>query len=136
MPRILIASDADWILDELRASLLAPGTEVLSTKRGADVLPAVQAQQPDAVVLDFQIGNMGAGAICRELRHEEESGRMHHRPVVVLLDRADDAFLARRSGADAWLPKPVRPRSLMKTLETLLSGGAWSPGDAGAPRTG
>ena len=127
MPRILLASDAPWVRTEIRADLMAPGTEVLEVERGSDVLPVVRDHKPDAVILDFQIGNMGACAVCRELREEEGSGRVQRTPVVVLLDRAADAFLAKRVDADAWIPKPIPPRALERTLEILLEGGAWTP---------
>ncbi len=133
MPRILLASDAPWVRTEIRGDLMAPGTEVLEVERGSDVLPMVREHTPDAIILDFQIGNMGAPAVCRDLREEEASGRVERTPVVVLLDRASDAFLARRADADAWIPKPIPPRALELTLDILLEGGVWTP-EAGGIR--
>ena len=128
MPRILVASDADWIKNEIEGALLSPGTEVATVDRGRDVVPAMREQAPDVVILDLQIGNMGAAAVCRDLRNEEEAGRMPRRtPVVFLLDRRPDAFLARRADADAWLEKPISPRALQRTLDALLAGETWSP---------
>ena len=127
MPRIVIASDAPWVRAEIRGNLETPGTQIVEVDRGSDVVALVRDGRPDLVILDLQIGNMGAGAICRDLRAEQESGRLPHVPIVILLDRTADVFLARRADADAWLPKPLSPRALSKTVDLLLAGHAWTP---------
>ena len=127
MPTILVAADGEWVLAQVRGSLLAVGTELLEVQRGSDVLPTVQEEKPDLVILDLQIGNMGAPAICRDLRHVEESGRLRRVPVVMLLDRTADVFQARRADADAWLVKPVPHGALARTVDVLLAGEPWTP---------
>lgn len=52
------------------------------------VLPAVKELDPDLVVLDLQIGNLGGVATSPALRQEEDMGRLEPRKVVMLLDRA------------------------------------------------
>jgi len=85
-------------------------------------LPAVVADKPDLVILDLQIGSMGAIAVCMDLRLEEGAGRLDHVPVLVLLDRRADVFLARRVEADGWLIKPLDPIRLRKAIRALLAG--------------
>ena len=55
----------------------------------------------DIGIFDLQIGSMGGMAVTLSLRQDESSGRVPHVPIVMLLDRIADVFLARRSGADA-----------------------------------
>src|SRR4051812_26756951 len=43
---ILIASDADWVVDELRASIEGPDTPVRAVRRGEDVPAAIRQQTP------------------------------------------------------------------------------------------
>lgn len=131
MARILIAADSPTLRAELRSLLAGAETEVVEVERGAAVLPAALARQPDVVVLDMQIGNMGAGAVCRELRSEQDSGRLRPTRVLVLLDRTADVFLARRADADAWLLKPTNPAALRRTIEVLARGEHWEPEQAG-----
>ena len=50
---------------------------------------------------------MGGMATCMDLRLEESGGRLPHVPVLMLLDRRADVFLARRAGADGWVVKPL-----------------------------
>ena len=59
MPTILLATDADWILEEVDASLADDSTNVYRVRAGIDVLQAITQMTPDLVILDEQIGNMG-----------------------------------------------------------------------------
>ena len=123
MPDVVVASDESWVRDDVRSVLSTrPDTTVREVGSGPAVLAAVQEAPPDLVILDLQIGNMGAMAICLDLRLEEGAGRLSHVPVLMLLDRRADVFLARRSGADGWLVKPLDPIRLRKAVNELLAG--------------
>ena len=43
----------------------------------------------------------------------------------MLLDRRPDVFLARRSGAEGWLVKPLDPLRLRRAAAALLDGGTY-----------
>jgi DNA-binding response OmpR family regulator len=45
--------------------------------------------------------------------------------VLMLLDRRADVFLARRSGAEGWLVKPLDPRRIRRATTALLDGGTY-----------
>ena len=122
VPDVLLATDADWIHDEVDAALAAPGTAVRRVRTGADVLPAAKEKAPQLVVLDLQIGNMGGMAACMALHLEESGGRLPHLPVLMLLDRQADVFLAQRSAADGWLIKPLDAFRLRRAAQALLRG--------------
>jgi DNA-binding response OmpR family regulator len=125
VPEVLVASDARWVHDEVAAVLSGPGFAVRHVNAGTDVLPAVLDRETDLVILDLQIGNMGAMATCFDLRLEESGGRLEHLPVLMLLDRRPDVFLARRSQAEGWLVKPLDPIRLRKAIRALLAGGTY-----------
>ena len=63
----------------------------------------------DIAIFDLQIGSMGGMAVTMSLRLDESAGGVPHVPVLMLLDRVADVHLARRSGADGWLVKPLDP---------------------------
>ncbi len=122
MPDILIAADADFVVDEIIASISGPGTELRVARRGIEVAPAARERVPDLLICDLQIGNMGGMAVTIELRHEEGAGRLARVPVLMLLDREADVYLARRSGADGWLVKPLDPFRLRRAADAVLAG--------------
>ena len=121
MPTVLVASDANWVRDHVRAALCGPGFELIEVERGRDVRGAVAEHEPDLVVVDLQIANMGGMAVSLDLRLEESGGRLPHVPILLLLDREADRFLARRSTADAMLVKPIDAGTLRRTVKTLLA---------------
>lgn len=125
---ILLATDADRVLDDVEAALAEPGVTIARVRSGREVLAAVQELAPDLVVLDLQIGNMGGVATCLELRNEESFGRLEEQKVLILLDRVADVFLARRSGADGWIIKPLDPPRLRRAAEAVLRGDEYADG--------
>ncbi|MEI8159796.1 MAG: response regulator [Actinobacteria bacterium] len=119
---ILLATDAQWVLDEVVAALGSPETSFTVCSNGRDVTAAVTARTPDLAVLDSQIGSMGGFAVTMDLRLDETGGRLPHIPVLMLLDRGADAQLAKRSGADTWLVKPLNALTLRRTAQSLVAG--------------
>lgn len=126
--RILLATDADWIYDEVEAALADADTTVARVRRGVDVVPAIHEVEPDLVILDLQIGNMGGMAACMAIRLEEGVDRLPITAVMMLLDRAADVFVAHRAEADGWLIKPIDAFRLRKAASVLLDGYSYYEG--------
>ena len=119
---VLLASDADWLIEEVRAALSDPGTTVNVVRAGADVRALVSSQIPDLVILDLQIGNMGGMATCMDLRLEIDAERLSPVPILMLLDREADVYLAQQAGAQGWLVKPLDSFRLKMAAVALLAG--------------
>ena len=127
MPRVLLATDADWVHREIDAALAGDDISVLRVSQGSEVRPAVKTGGVDLVVLDLQIGNMGGMATCMDLRLDESVDLMDRVPVLMLLDRPVDSFLASRSDADGWVVKPLDAFELRRAASALLAGQDWKP---------
>ena len=125
MARILVASDAPSVRRDLASVTAAPAVEVVEASSGPEVVRMVLDDPPDLVVVDMQMGNMGGMAVCLELRLEESYRDIPHVPVLMLLDRRPDVFLARRSGAEGWLVKPLDPLRIRRATRALLDGGTY-----------
>ena len=127
---VLIATDADEVLDEVDAALADETTRVVRVHAGRDVLAAVKELDPALVVIDLQIGNMGGVATSLGLRNEESFERIAPQRILMLLDRSADVFLARRARADGWLIKPLDALRLARSARTVLDGGTHVEGSA------
>jgi DNA-binding response OmpR family regulator len=123
MPRILLVADAATIFDEVRAAIDDGETEFEEVRTGEKVVAAAGDFLPDLVVTDSQVQNMGGVAVAYDLVHEETGGRLPHIPVLLLLDRRADVFLARRARVAGYLVKPLDPIRLRRAAEALLAGG-------------
>ena len=120
MSDILLATDADWLVDDIEAAI--GGAHLIHRVwRGADVVGAIAQINPDLVLLDFQIGNMGGVAACLAVRQEEEAGRLEPSVIYLLLDREADVFLATQAAPDGWLIKPLNAFNTLRTIEKALA---------------
>jgi CheY-like chemotaxis protein len=119
---VLVASDTASVRTQITSVVRRPGRDVREVHSGPALLAAVAKELPNLVVVDMQMGNMGGMAVCLELRLEESYGNLRHTPVLMLLDRRPDVFLARRSGAEGWLVKPLDPIRIRRAVVALLDG--------------
>lgn len=76
-------------------------------------------ERPDAVVADEIASRAGAFSLARDLRGDPDP---YEGPIVILLERKHDVWLARWSGADAWFVRPIDPFELADRLVELISG--------------
>ncbi len=118
---ILVATDADFVLDEITAALSGPDTSFTVCRNGRDVVGVVAQRTPDLAILDLQVGSMGGMAVTMALRLDESSGALPHVPVLMLLDRRADVHLAKRSAADAWVIKPLDALTLQLAVDRILN---------------
>jgi DNA-binding response OmpR family regulator len=125
---IIVASDAPSVRCEVAAALGEPGIDLVEVHTGHDVVRSVKEHAPELVVVDMQMGNMGAVAVCMELRLEASYGNLPEVPVLILVDRRADVFLARRAGAEGWLVKPLDPLRLRKAATVVKEGGTYHDG--------
>ncbi len=136
MAQVLLATDAQWLFDDVAAALCGDGTTVSRIHDAATLRAAVAAVDPDLVILDMQTGNMGGIAGSIDIRLEVGAGRMSPVPVLLLLDRTVDRWLAREAGAAGWLIKPLDPFRLRRAARALLAGEAWFEGEPAADEPG
>jgi DNA-binding response OmpR family regulator len=95
---------------------------VEGARDGRAVADIVEERTPDLVVLDLQIGTMGGIAVTMALRLDESAGTLPSVNILVLLDRTADVHLARRSGADGWLVKPLDALRLRRAALAVADG--------------
>lgn len=121
MADILIVSDSPEVRAEVRSVLDLRSDTVREVSSGPAAIAACRQALPDLVVCDLQVGSMGGMAITLELRLEESGGRLGYVPVLLLLDRRADVFIARRCDAEGWLVKPLDPIRLRRAVQALLA---------------
>ena len=125
---VLLATDADWIVDEVTNALGGPDVRFVVCREGRVVADQVAEHTPDLAILDLQIGSMGGMAVTMALRLDESADRLPNVPVIMLVDRAADLHLARRCGADGWLIKPLAALRLKRAAKKVAGGGRYTEG--------
>jgi DNA-binding response OmpR family regulator len=112
----MLIDDEPLITDALTYSLQREGYEVETVNDGAIALDAIQAYQPDIVVLDIMLPGMSGMEICRQLRPRSRV------PVIMLTARGDelDRILGLEVGADDYLAKPFSFHELLARIRAIL----------------
>jgi DNA-binding response OmpR family regulator len=131
MPRmnVLIVSRSERARAWIRRAL-DPSWEIDEAANGLEALKRAQDEGYDLVVADETTEPFGAFGLARELKI------LPYPPaVIVLLERPQDTWLAKWSGADRWLQQPIDPFELTRTArEVLAELQARGPNDAGLGR--
>ncbi len=119
--RIIVIADEAWARNEVHAALTAPDYALIDHTDPATARDVLVAENPDVVVIDLQVGSMGGVAIARELRQQASLAGEEDTPVVLLLDRAADSFIAKRAGVAAWVTKPFTTHDIRTAIEHALA---------------
>jgi CheY-like chemotaxis protein len=119
--QILLVADEPGFRDRLRLALERlemTGEEVsfLEAADGNDALVLAEARQPDLVVADLSVTPYGGFGLTRDLKANPRTDC----PVILILDRFQDEWLGRWSGADALVNRPVDPFALAQVAGQLL----------------
>jgi DNA-binding response OmpR family regulator len=131
--RVLLAMDADWLVEDIVAALGDADTSFTVCSDGHVVSEQVAAVANDGdtydlVIADLQIGSMGGVAVTMALRLDASAGSVPAVPVLLLLDRVADVHLAKRSAADGWLVKPLDPVRLRRAALAIAAGSSYTEG--------
>jgi DNA-binding response OmpR family regulator len=125
VPNILIATDASSVYNDISSVVAEPGTTIRWVRSGQAVRGELDREPADLAVVDMQIGTMGGIAVALDVRLETDAGRLEACPVLLLLDRRADVFLARRAGVAGWLVKPLDPIRVRRAVAAIAAGGSW-----------
>lgn len=119
--RIIVIADEAWARNEVHAALNEPDYTLIDHADPTTALEVVVAEDPAAVVVDLQMASMGGMAVARELHQQAGLADRTNVPVVMLLDRAADGFLAKRAGVAAWVTKPFTAHELRTAVEHAIT---------------
>ena len=114
--RILVVSDDPLLREEVRYGYSEDEVSLATDSR--DALARVEEGLPDVVVVDLQTGSAGGFNLIRSLRQHKKTREI---PVLLLLERPQDEWLARQAGATATRVKPLEVSDLVFETLALVS---------------
>jgi two-component system, OmpR family, KDP operon response regulator KdpE len=114
--RVLVVDDEPSILRVVAANLRARGYEALTVATGKAALTVIESQQPDCIVLDLGLPDIGGLEVLRRLRSWTPT------PVVVLtaVDDEHRRATALDLGADDYVTKPFAMTDLLARVRGAL----------------
>ncbi len=122
MIQILLVADDPGFRDRLglaleRLELSGEEVSFLEAANGNDALALAERHHPDLVVADLAVSPYGGFGLTRDLKARPETAC----PVILVLERFQDEWLGRWSGADALVNRPVDPFALAEVASRLLA---------------
>jgi DNA-binding response OmpR family regulator len=116
--RIIVADDERDTVETLKLLLSDEGHDVVGLQRGGEVLDAVDAFNPDAVLLDIAMPDMSGYEVAKEIRRRYGEVR----PLLIAISgrykKASDKMLAEIVGFNHHIPKPYDPEDLLSLLRS------------------
>ena len=121
MIKVLLVASDQRVRERLRLALErleVTGEEVdfLEVAEGNSAVAVAEARHPDLAVVEVGVTPYGAFGITRDIKASPETTC----PVVVVLERPQDDWLARWSGADALVNRPIDPFALAEVARRLV----------------
>ncbi len=114
--KILIVEDEPKLAALLRDYLQQTGYDTDIIDRGDAVIPALQSDLPDLMLLDIMLPGRDGMDILRELRSFSQL------PVIMVTAKVEeiDRLLGLELGADDYICKPYSPREVVARVKAVL----------------
>ena len=122
--RILVVDDEPDFAAIVQGNLEKEGFEVEVAYNGVEGLEKVQANPPDAIVLDVMMPEKDGYEMCKELKDDDDTCNI---PVVLLTAVASHVTSTRYTHADGmsteaddYIAKPASAEEITKSVKRLL----------------
>jgi two-component system chemotaxis response regulator CheY len=118
---VLLVDDSASVRAILKVFLMPLRPTFLEAEDGERALRVVRLSRPDLVIADVQMAPMDGISFVRQLRSSERA-ELRRVPVVMLTSDRTEEIRARglAAGANAFVRKPVDPKSLLATIQGVL----------------
>ena len=127
--RVLVVDDEQTIAEVVSRYLERAGYETRQAFGGPEAVVAVQAWDPDLVVLDVMLPGFDGLEVMGRLQDAKSDLADASRPAVILLTargEEPDRVTGLRRGADDYVVKPFSPAELVARVDAVLRRGAKS----------
>jgi DNA-binding response OmpR family regulator len=121
MKVVVYSHDAD-VRDRVRLAIGrrpapdVPEAEIIEVATEPALFRLLDAGQVEVMVLDGEAQPAGGMGVCRQAKDEIHDCP----PVLLIIGRPDDGWLATWSGAEAVVSHPIEPRALAAALAGLM----------------
>jgi type II secretory ATPase GspE/PulE/Tfp pilus assembly ATPase PilB-like protein/CheY-like chemotaxis protein len=116
---VLLVEDEDQLRRVMKDLLQREGYQVAEARDGIQALDEVDRFAPDVIILDLNLPGLDGYGVLQQLRSRPATREI---PIMVLTAKGDEDNEVRvfELGADDFVTKPFRARSLTARLEAVL----------------
>ena len=119
IPKILVVDDDPDIVEILRYNLSLGGYDVKSASNGKEAIKKAKIFLPEIILLDVMMPEMDGIEVCSLIK---EIPSLVNTRIIFLSARSEDytQLSAFDAGADDYISKPVKPKILLKKIESIF----------------
>jgi signal transduction histidine kinase len=119
-PLILMAEDNESNIATISSYLEAKGYRMILAQDGQEAINLARSDQPDLILMDIQMPGMNGLEAIRQIRLDPALATI---PIIALtaLAMTDDRARCLAAGANEYLPKPVKLKQLVTTIQGFLA---------------
>ena len=120
-PLILIAEDNEANIVTVSSYLEAKDYRVVIAKNGVEAIAIAKAEHPDLILMDIQMPVMDGLEAIAQIRLDPDLANI---PIIALtaLTMEGDRDRCLEAGANEYLSKPIKLKSLDQMIQTWLNG--------------
>ncbi|MGH2754558.1 MAG: response regulator [Actinomycetota bacterium] len=115
-PLILVVSDDPVVQDEVCFGFPSD-IEVKAANDAREAWKVMEDQLPSVAVIEIRTGSAGGFGLARDMSQRKD---LQDIPILMLLERAQDRWLAKTAGACAVLVQPIETGALVTDTLALL----------------
>jgi two-component system alkaline phosphatase synthesis response regulator PhoP len=118
-PKILVVDDDQDIVEILRYNLYLNGYDVKSAVNGKEAIKKAKLFIPDIILLDVMMPVMDGIEACSKIKIIPSLTNT----IIIFLSARSEEFTqitAFDAGGDDYISKPVKPKILLKKIESIL----------------
>ena len=117
---ILVVSRDERIAEEARLGV-TEDLEVVYARDAREALALLRTFVPACVIVDIHTGSSGGVGLSRDM---QDLAHLKDVPILMLLERDQDRWLAGQAGADAIRTKPLGTSELIDEVTRLIDSAA------------
>lgn len=121
METVLVVADDQWVINDVEAGLSDRRINLVTVNNPHKVIEVARQETPDLYLIDLQVGSMGGMALTRLIKAQAHLGLIASSPIILMVDRDADSFIAKRAGADGWVLKPFTAQELRAARDAALA---------------
>lgn len=131
--KLLVVEDDANIARLVKYNLDKAGFACTVLDNGADVLPRMNAERFDLVILDLMLPEIDGLELCRTIKQDTN---LSSTPIIIVTAKGEeiDRVVGFELGADDYVVKPFSPRELVLRVKAVLKRGV--AGKAAEGKTG
>lgn len=118
-PRILVVEDEPSIAELIAVNLQHGGFEAVVAQDSVTAQRALDAELPDAILLDWMLPGQSGLSLARQWRKHERTKSI---PILMLTARGDepDKVAGLDAGADDYITKPFSTQEMLARIRAVL----------------